>query len=80
MAEPKKSLGQHWLKDEATLAAICDAADLSTEDTVLEIGPGLGHLTRQLLKRAGQVIAVELDEDPGPCSEDNPSEYPAIRS
>jgi 16S rRNA (adenine1518-N6/adenine1519-N6)-dimethyltransferase len=62
MTEPKKSLGQHWLKDEATLAAICDAADLSAEDTVLEIGPGLGHLTHLLLKRAGQVIAVELDE------------------
>jgi len=59
---PKKSLGQHWLKDEATLQAICDAANLKKTDTVLEIGPGLGDLTRQLVKRAGRVVAVEFDE------------------
>jgi 16S rRNA (adenine1518-N6/adenine1519-N6)-dimethyltransferase len=62
MILPKKSLGQHWLKDVATLEAICEAADLSPADTVLEIGPGLGDLTRQLVKRAGQVIAVEVDK------------------
>jgi 16S rRNA (adenine1518-N6/adenine1519-N6)-dimethyltransferase len=60
--EPKKSLGQHWLKDEATLEAICEAGDLGKGDTVLEIGPGLGDLTRLLVKRAGKVIAIELDE------------------
>jgi 16S rRNA (adenine1518-N6/adenine1519-N6)-dimethyltransferase len=60
--QPKKSLGQHWLKDEATLEAICEAANLQHSDIVLEIGPGLGDLTRQLVKRAGKVIAVELDE------------------
>jgi|SRR5579862_562378 len=60
--QARKSLGQHWLKDEATLEAICEAADLAKDDTVLEIGPGLGGLTRQLVKRAGRVIAVELDE------------------
>lgn len=59
--EAKKSLGQHWLKDEATLEAICEAAYLQNGDTVLEIGPGLGDLTRQLVKRAGRVIAIELD-------------------
>ena len=63
MITPRKSLGQHWLKDAAVLAAICEVADLDTDDTVLEIGPGLGHLTRQLLMRAGKVIAVELDKD-----------------
>ncbi len=61
--EPKKSLGQHWLTDEATLAAICEAANLAKTDTALEIGPGLGDLTRQLVKRAGVVVAVELDKD-----------------
>jgi 16S rRNA (adenine1518-N6/adenine1519-N6)-dimethyltransferase len=61
--ETKKSLGQHWLKDKPTLEAICEAADLGRGDTVLEIGPGLGDLTRQLVKRAGQVIAVEFDSD-----------------
>jgi 16S rRNA (adenine1518-N6/adenine1519-N6)-dimethyltransferase len=60
--QPKKSLGQHWLKDKATLEAICQAADLGQGDTVLEVGPGLGDLTRQLLARAGEVIAVEVDE------------------
>jgi 16S rRNA (adenine1518-N6/adenine1519-N6)-dimethyltransferase len=60
---PKKSLGQHWLKDEATLEAICEAADLGSGDTVLEVGPGLGDLTRQLLKRAGKVVTVEIDKE-----------------
>lgn len=57
----KKSLGQHWLDDEPTLLKICQAADLTKDDTVLEIGPGQGSLTKHLLKRAGHVIAVELD-------------------
>ena len=62
MIEPKKRLGQHWLKDEATLDKICQAAELASTDTVLEIGPGLGHLTRKLTAKAGRVIAVELDQ------------------
>ncbi|MBX4190718.1 16S rRNA (adenine(1518)-N(6)/adenine(1519)-N(6))-dimethyltransferase RsmA [Candidatus Saccharibacteria bacterium] len=62
MIRAKKKLGQHWLKDEATLEAICEAADVVPADIVLEIGPGLGDLTRQLVKRAGQVIAVEIDK------------------
>jgi 16S rRNA (adenine1518-N6/adenine1519-N6)-dimethyltransferase len=60
--EPKKSLGQHWLKDESTLEAICEAASLKQDDTVLEIGPGLGNLTEHLVKYAKRVIAVEIDE------------------
>jgi len=59
---PKKSLGQHWLHDEATLDAIVDAADVHAGDPVLEIGPGLGTLTRRLLARGAQVTAVEFDE------------------
>ena len=59
---PKKSLGQHWLHDEAALAAMCDAAEVGADDTVLEIGPGLGTLTRALTARAKSVIAVEFDE------------------
>ena len=60
--QPKKSLGQNFLVDEAALARITDAADLGPNDTVLEIGPGLGTLTRRLAETAGRVIAVELDE------------------
>ncbi len=59
----KKSLGQYWLNDEAALAAICSAANLMPEDTVLEIGPGLGSLTKLLTSRVNKVIAVELDEN-----------------
>jgi len=58
---PKKSLGQHWLRDAATLQVIVDAAELKPSDTVLEIGPGLGTLTELLVKQAGHVTAVEFD-------------------
>lgn len=61
MATPKKALGQHWLYDEATLDAIVDAADVVPGDPVLEIGPGLGTLTKRLLIRGARVTAVEFD-------------------
>lgn len=63
MAGPKKSLGQHWLHDRSVLADIADLAEITSEDTVLEIGPGLGTLTSELLRRAKNVIAVEFDPD-----------------
>lgn len=59
----KKELGQNWLRDRGMLEAIADEADLSISDTVLEIGPGLGTLTSELLRRAGKVVAVELDSE-----------------
>ena len=58
---PKKRLGQHFLIDEAILDAIVVAAELSAADIVIEVGPGLGVLTGELARRAGKVIAVELD-------------------
>jgi 16S rRNA (adenine1518-N6/adenine1519-N6)-dimethyltransferase len=63
MAGPKKSLGQHWLHNRDVLAHIADCADVQETDTVLEIGPGLGTLTSELLRRSEKVIAVEFDED-----------------
>lgn len=63
MAGPNKSLGQHWLKDRAVLAHIADCAELTKEDTVLEIGPGLGTLTSELLRRSKKVVAVEFDSE-----------------
>lgn len=60
---PKKELGQHWLRDPEILAEIAEAAELSKDDVVLEIGPGLGTLTSRLLARAGRVVAVEFDRD-----------------
>lgn len=57
----KKSLGQHWLDDDASLQAMCDGVQLEPDDTVLEIGPGPGALTKKLTKQAKRVIAVEFD-------------------
>ncbi|HEY1064352.1 MAG TPA: 16S rRNA (adenine(1518)-N(6)/adenine(1519)-N(6))-dimethyltransferase RsmA [Candidatus Saccharimonadales bacterium] len=58
----KKSLGQHWLEDHATLQAMVDAASVQPGDTVLEIGPGYGTLTEYLLSAGAQVTALEFDE------------------
>jgi 16S rRNA (adenine1518-N6/adenine1519-N6)-dimethyltransferase len=63
MPGPKKSLGQHWLRDRDVLAHIADCAEVNETDTVLEIGPGLGTLTSELLRRAQKVTAVEFDEE-----------------
>lgn len=59
----KKSLGQNFLMHAQTAARIADAAQLTKESTVLEIGPGTGMLTKELLARAGRVIAIEADGD-----------------
>ena len=59
----KKRLGQNFLINEEVLNDIVEYADLSDKDTVLEIGPGVGFLTEKLVKSAGKVIAVELDEE-----------------
>ncbi len=59
----KKGLGQHFLIDGAVLGKIVSASELAPDDTVVEVGPGLGVLTRELAKRAGRVIAVELDAE-----------------
>jgi 16S rRNA (adenine1518-N6/adenine1519-N6)-dimethyltransferase len=63
MATPNKSLGQHWLRDRLVLAHIADCADVRADDTVLEIGPGLGTLTSELLRRSKGVVAVEFDAE-----------------
>lgn len=57
----KKSLGQHWLTDKASLQAMVAAAGITAADTVLEIGPGLGTLTEELVQAAARVVAVEFD-------------------
>ena len=58
---PRKRWGQHFLTDPRILGSIADAADITLADTILEIGPGLGHLTRVLAARAAHVTAVEVD-------------------
>lgn len=59
--KPSKRLGQNFLVDSSYLDAIVEEAELNSEDVVLEIGAGLGNLTRKLASRAGKVIAVEFD-------------------
>lgn len=63
---PRKRLGQHFLTDGRLLARIADAVGATRDDTVIEIGPGRGALTKHLLERAGRVIAIELDRDLAP--------------
>ncbi|MEN9420027.1 MAG: hypothetical protein RI988_3648 [Pseudomonadota bacterium] len=59
----RKRFGQHFLVDAAVLAAIVDAVDPRPGEAVVEIGPGLGALTRPLLARCGHMTVVELDRD-----------------
>lgn len=58
---PKKSLGQNFLINAGILEKIVNAAELNLDDTVLEIGPGTGNLTKLLSEKAGRVIAIEKD-------------------
>lgn len=76
---PKKSLGQNFIVEEATVRRIIDAADLDGTDIVLEIGPGLGALTGLMALQVDQVIAVELDDRLIPILENVLSEYPNVQ-
>jgi len=58
----RKGLGQHFLVDGGVLEVITSAAGLTSDDLVVEVGPGLGILTGELAKKAGEVIAIELDD------------------
>lgn len=57
-----KNLGQNFLIDDETVLEIVNTANISKDDLVIEIGPGLGTLTKELLERAGQVTCIELDK------------------
>jgi 16S rRNA (adenine1518-N6/adenine1519-N6)-dimethyltransferase len=63
VTKTRKQFGQHWLRSEKALAKIVSSAELIESDRVLEIGPGTGVLTRQLLTQAQAVVAVEIDRD-----------------
>ncbi len=60
---PHKGLGQNFLSDDAVLSRIAEISEAGPDSSVLEIGPGLGTLTRHLAQRAKQVVAVELDQN-----------------
>ena len=56
-----KKLGQNFLISDEAVSKIIDSSDITENDLVIEIGPGLGTLTKELLERAGKVICIELD-------------------
>ncbi|MCR5431494.1 MAG: 16S rRNA (adenine(1518)-N(6)/adenine(1519)-N(6))-dimethyltransferase RsmA [Lachnospiraceae bacterium] len=60
---PRKKFGQNFLIDSHVIGKIIDAAEIREDDCVLEIGPGIGTMTRHLCDRAARVIAVEIDRD-----------------
>lgn len=62
-----KSLGQNFLHDQNQLQRIVEAAGLSSDDKILEIGPGLGPLTELLVQKAGHVLAIEKDARLSAC-------------
>ena len=59
--QARKGLGQHFLVDEEVLKLITSTAELTSNDVIVEVGPGLGILTRELARQAGWVVAIELD-------------------
>lgn len=61
-AYTRKDLGQHFLVDAEALATIVEAADIKKDDCVVEVGPGMGVLTRELCKKAKEVVAIEFDK------------------
>ncbi len=71
----KKKFGQNFLINENVLDGIVEAAGVTKEDCVLEIGPGIGTLTQYLAEAAGQVVAVEIDKTLIPVLDDTLSEY-----
>ncbi len=71
----QKKYGQNFLVDTHVLEKIMDAAQITKEDCVVEIGPGIGTMTQYLAERAGEVVAVEIDKNLIPILEDTLSEY-----
>lgn len=63
MGDTKKELGQHWLHDKSVLGHMVNECDINVDDTVIEVGPGLGTLTEELLSTGAKVIAIEFDTD-----------------
>lgn len=73
-----KTLGQNFLNDDSIVTGIVDAADIDNQTLVLEIGPGIGSMTRELARRAAGVVAVEIDKHLIPALNENLSEFSNI--
>src|SRR5829696_8075987 len=76
---PHKGLGQNFLQDPLALERIVEAAEIQPTDTILEIGPGLGSLTRYLAASAKEVVAIELDQHLLPPLKAALAEYSNVR-
>lgn len=76
---PDRRLGQHFLVDRNILHKVLEAAELRPEDRVLEVGPGLGTLTRELAARVGRVVAVEIDRRLRPVLGATLADYPNVQ-
>ena len=74
----QKKYGQNFLIDPKVLDRIIRAADITEEDSVLEIGPGIGTMTQYLAERAGRVTAVEIDRNLIPILEETLADYPNV--
>lgn len=73
-----KSLGQNFLNDDGVVKRIVDAAEVDNTTLILEIGPGIGSMTRELAQRAAGVVAIEIDRHLIPALKDNLSGYSNI--
>ncbi|MBK1811673.1 16S rRNA (adenine(1518)-N(6)/adenine(1519)-N(6))-dimethyltransferase RsmA [Clostridium sp. YIM B02505] len=74
-----KSLGQNFLVDDSVLQDIVDGAEITEDDLVIEIGPGVGTLTVELLKKAKKVIAIELDDELVPILQNELGDNPKFQ-
>jgi 16S rRNA (adenine1518-N6/adenine1519-N6)-dimethyltransferase len=75
----RKRLGQHFLVDSDVLQQVLSAAELTADDVVIEVGPGLGILTGELARRAKRVIAVELDDKLADLLRQETASFPNVR-
>ena len=71
-----KSLGQNFLADRNIIEKIIDGAGVTGEDLVLEVGPGIGTLTKELVARAKKVVAIEIDKGLFPILEETLGPHP----
>ena len=77
--KPQKRFGQHFLRDKRTIQRIIDALAPQPDETIIEIGPGAGALTTQLLERAGRVVAIEFDNKLAPLLTEQFATFPNFK-
>lgn len=78
-AIPSKRFGQHFLRDKRTIQRIIDALAPRSDETIVEIGPGTGALTAELIARAGRVIAIEFDNKLEPLLKEQFGGFPNFK-